>query len=110
MQSDWAEYRVPIAETISRVHIHHCILGYNRYKVFDASLAVHQADAFTALEEAVIELKGCVSKWITPSCKALLEWSGLSGALLQIVPFCSDIRHRRVSSWQKHATGKTCAR
>lgn len=72
-QYDWAEYRVPIGEIISRVYIHQCILGYSRYKVFDASLAVHQSDVFTALEDAFIELKGLTERIQVDNAKVFVD-------------------------------------
>jgi transposase len=73
MQYDWAEYRVPIGETISRVYVHQCILGYSRYKVFDASLAVHQSDVFTALEDAFVELSGLTERIQVDNAKVFVD-------------------------------------
>jgi transposase len=62
IQYDWAEYRVPIASVLMRVYVHLSILGYSRYKVFDASLDVHQGDIFGAIEEGYVQLGGTAER------------------------------------------------
>ena len=72
MQYDWAEYRVPIGEAITRVFVHLAILGYSRFKVFDASLTVHQGDVFAALEEAMVALDGLTERLQVDNAKVFV--------------------------------------
>ena len=62
MQYDWTEYRLAIGEGITRVYVHLSILGYSRYKCFDASLTVSQGDVFSALEESFFVFDGLTER------------------------------------------------
>ena len=72
MQYDWAEYRVLIGEGITRVYLHLAILGYSRYKVFDASLTVHQGDVFAAIEEALFVVDGLTERLQVDNAKVFV--------------------------------------
>jgi transposase len=83
MQYDWAEYRVLIGESITRVFVHLSILGYSRYKAFDASLSVHQGDVFAAIEEALVAFGGltervqvdCAKVFVLNASSATFRWN-----------------------------------
>jgi hypothetical protein len=44
------------------VYVHLAILGYSRYKAFDASLTVHQGEVFAAIEEALFNFDGLTER------------------------------------------------
>jgi len=72
MQYDWTEYRVPIGEAVSRVYVHLAILGYSRYKCFDASLCVSQGDVFYALEESFFAFQGLAERLQVDNAKVFV--------------------------------------
>ncbi len=72
-QYDWAEYRIPIGDSVSRVYVHQTMLGYSRYKLFDASLAVHQGDVFCAIEDAFIALGGLTQRIQVDNAKVFVD-------------------------------------
>jgi transposase len=107
---DWAEYRVPIAESIQRVYVHQSILGYSRYKVFDASLGVHQGDVFCALEDGFLGFDGLTERIQVDNAKVFVDnasredfrWNG------KFLQFCGfwEIKPTRSAPYHPWSKGK----
>ena len=82
-QYDWAEYRMLIGQGITRVYVHLAILGYSRYKAFDASRSVHQGDVFAAIEGALLAFDGLTERpqvdnakvFVLDASSALFRWN-----------------------------------
>jgi transposase len=83
-QYDWAEYRLPIGGIVRRLYIHLTLLGYSRYRIYEASLEVHQGEVFGALEESFQQLGGLTERvqvdntkvFVQDPCSDRFRWNG----------------------------------
>jgi len=58
MQYDWAQYLVKLGNDFVKVYLHSLILGFSRYRVYEASLDISAQTILSAIEESIFELKG----------------------------------------------------
>jgi transposase len=71
-QYDWSEYTVKIAEQLTKVYVFSCILGFSRYRVYQASLSQTQGSVFEALENSLISFGGVTERIQTDNAKCFI--------------------------------------
>ncbi len=76
MQYDWAEYSLMLGERLVKVYVHSTILGYSRYRVYDASLRIKQSDVFEALETSFWEFGGVCERVQVDNAKVFIDNAG----------------------------------
>lgn len=72
-QFDWAEYSVSIADELTKVYVFNYILGFSRYRVYNASLSVNQSCVFEAIENSINELGGTAKRLQTDNAKCFIN-------------------------------------
>ena len=58
MQYDWAEYILQLGQISVKVYIHSLILGFSRYRIYEASLDITAQTILSAVEESIFEFNG----------------------------------------------------
>jgi len=76
MQYDWAEYSLILGERLVKVYVHSTILGYSRYRVYDASLRIKQSDVFEALESSFWDFGGVCERVQVDNAKVFIDNAG----------------------------------
>ncbi|MBE0433610.1 IS21 family transposase [candidate division WOR-3 bacterium] len=71
-QYDWSPYVIWIGGRLTRVYLHSFILGYSRSQHYYASLTVHQAAIFEALEDGFRHFNGVPGEVLIDNPKALV--------------------------------------
>lgn len=71
-QFDWAEYSVIISGELTKVYIFNYILGFSRYRIYNASLSINQSCIFEAIENSIVELGGTASRLQTDNAKCFV--------------------------------------
>ncbi len=71
-QYDWSEYVIPGAGAPVRVYVSCLILGYSRYRHYEASLDITQASIFEALEAGFTAFGGIPREVLFDNPKALV--------------------------------------
>ncbi len=76
MQYDWAEYSLMLGDKLVKVYVHSTILGYSRYRVYDASLRIKQGDVFEALESSFWGFGGVCERVQVDNAKVFIDNAG----------------------------------
>lgn len=71
-QYDWSEYKVPIANKLTKVYVFSYILSFSRYRVYEPSLSQSQSSIFAAIENALIETGGVTERIQTDNAKSFV--------------------------------------
>jgi len=58
MLYDWSQYSVNLGGNLTRIYVHITILGYSRYRIYNATLSIKQSDVLDVLEESFHEFGG----------------------------------------------------
>jgi hypothetical protein len=69
------------------VYVHLAILGYSRYKAFDASLTVHQGEVFAAIEEALFNFDGLTER-VQVDCAKVFVLDASNAQFRRNLQFC----------------------
>jgi len=72
-QFDWSEYTIKMGEVLTRIYIFSCILGFSRYRVYEASLSQTQGSVFEAIENSLILFGGVTEKMQTDNAKCFVK-------------------------------------
>ncbi len=73
MQFDWAHYTVSIAGQLTKIYIHQTILGYSRYKFYNATLSMTQSDVLNAIEESFVFFGGVCERIQVDNAKVFVD-------------------------------------
>ena len=71
-QFDWSPYTVIISGQLTKIYVFIYILGYSRYRIYEASLSATQAGVFEALENSISELGGSAYRLQTDNAKCFI--------------------------------------
>ena len=71
-QFDWAEYSIVIAGELTKVYVFNYILGFSRYRIYNASLSINQSCVYEAIENSIIELGGTATRLQTDNAKCFV--------------------------------------
>lgn len=82
-QFDWSPYTIMINDILTRVYVFSYILGFSRYRIYEASLSQTLGSTFDALENSIIETGGVPERiqtdnagcFITNASRNNLEWN-----------------------------------
>lgn len=72
-QFDWSEYTIKIDEQLTKIYVFSFILGFSRYRIYQASLSQTQGSVFEALENSFILLGGVTEKIQTDNAKCFVK-------------------------------------
>ena len=107
-QFDWSEYSVVINDINTKVYVFTYILGFSRFRIFEASLTQTQASIFDALENSILETKGVTQRVQTDNAKSFInkttrgnpEWNP------RYLHFCGHYRFEPSRSLPRHPWSK----
>lgn len=71
-QFDWSEYTVVLAGVLRKVYVFIFLLGYSRFRIYQASLSVTQASVFEAMENSLHALGGVPHRSQTDNAKCFV--------------------------------------
>lgn len=71
-QFDWSEYTLKISEQLTKIYVFSFILGFSRYRIYEASLSQTQASVFEALESSLISIGGVTERIQTDNAKCFI--------------------------------------
>jgi len=82
-QFDWSPYTIVINGTVTKVYVFAYILGFSRFRCYEASLSQTQGSTFDALENSIIETGGVPSRiqtdnatcFVIKASRENLEWN-----------------------------------
>jgi len=108
MQFDWSEYTVIINGTFTKVYFFCCILGFSRYRVYEASLSQTQGSVLEALENSLHEIGGVTEKNQTDNAKCFVinaskenfQWNPI------YLSFCGHYKFQPARSLPAHPWSK----
>jgi transposase len=72
-QFDWSPYTVIINSIKTKVYIFSYILGFSRYRIYEASLSENQSSVFEAIENSVQEIGGVTEKLQTDNARCFVK-------------------------------------
>jgi transposase len=107
-QFDWSPYTVVIRGTLTKVYVYSYILGFSRYRIYEASLSQTLGSVFDALETSILETGGTVERlqtdnatcFITNASKDNLQWNP------RYLQLCGHYRIKPTRSLVKHPWSK----
>lgn len=73
MQFDWSEYTVTIDGLLTKVYVFGCILGFSRYRIYQASLSQTLGSVLEAMENSLIEIGGVTERIQTDNAKCFVR-------------------------------------
>lgn len=73
MQFDWSPYEITINGETVKIQIFCCILGFSRYRIYEASLGSTQAEVFEALENSYAEFGGVTGRIQTDNARVFVD-------------------------------------
>lgn len=71
-QFDWSEYTVLLAGLLTKVYVFCFILGFSRYRIYQASLSQTQASVFEAMETSMWKIGGVTSRTQTDNARCFV--------------------------------------
>ncbi|MDI6804136.1 MAG: IS21 family transposase [Bacteroidota bacterium] len=72
-QFDWSPYTILIGDNLTTVYVYCCILGFSRYRIYDASTSQRQGSVFEAMENSFNEFGGVTLRVQTDNAKCFVE-------------------------------------
>jgi len=72
-QFDWSPYTIVINGELTKVFVFNYLLGFSRYRIYQASLSESQSSVFEAIEDSLIELGGTPSRLQTDNAKCFVK-------------------------------------
>ena len=72
-QFDWSPYTIRLGEYITRVSVFSYILGYSRYRIYEASLSETQGSVLEALENGIRKTGGVPERIQTDNAKCFID-------------------------------------
>jgi transposase len=107
-QFDWSPYSVIINGIITKVYVFSYILGYSRFRVYEAALSQTLGSTLEALENSIIETSGTVERiqtdnatcFITNASRENLQWNS------NYLQFCGHYSIKATRSLPKHPWSK----
>lgn len=72
-QFDWSPYTVKIAGKLVRVYIFCLILGFSRYRIYEASFSQTQSSVFEALEKGIWRIGGVTQRIQTDNHRTMID-------------------------------------
>lgn len=71
-QFDWSEYTISLEGTLTKVYVFCFILGFSRYRVYEASLSQTQGSILEALENSLMAVGGVTERIQTDNAKSFV--------------------------------------
>lgn len=72
MQYDWAEYIVKLGSSSAKLYLHSLLLGYSRYRIYEASVDITAQTIMYAIDDSIFELKGVCERIQVDNAKAFI--------------------------------------
>ncbi|OVE79786.1 hypothetical protein BVY01_01585 [bacterium I07] len=69
---DWSQYTVRMDGQLTKVYVFNCILGFSRYRVYEASLSQNQSAVFEAMERSFHQMGGITERVQTDNAKCFV--------------------------------------
>ena len=107
-QFDWSPYTVVINGILTKVYVFSYILGFSRYRIYEASLSQTLGSTFEALENSILETRGVTERiqtdnagcFITNASRNNLQWNP------RYLQFCGYYRIKPTRSLPAHPWSK----
>ena len=75
---DWSPYQIPINGIPVKIQVFCCILGFSRYRIYEASLGCNQAQVFEALENSFAGFGGITGRIQTDNAIVFVDYASRS--------------------------------
>lgn len=72
-QFDWSPYKVRLGEFITRIIVYCYILGFSRYRIYEASLSENQSSVLEALEDGIRKTGGVPVRVQTDNARCFVD-------------------------------------
>jgi transposase len=90
MLYDWSEYSVNLAGNFTKIYVHITILGHSRYRTYNATLSIKQADILDVLEESFHEFGGVCQRIQVDNARVFVDNASVNNFKwnLRFLNFC----------------------
>jgi transposase len=107
-QFDWSPYTIVINGILTKVYVYSYILGFSRYRIYQASLTQTQGSVYDALESSILETNGTTERiqtdnaacFITDASRNNFQWN------TRYLQFCGHYSIKPTRSLPKHPWSK----
>jgi transposase len=108
VQFDWSPYSVVIGGCITKVIVFSCILGFSRYRIYEASLSEKQSSVFEALENSFHQMGGMAERIQTDNATCFIDQLGYKNHRWnrRYIAFCAHYRIKPTRSLPGHPWSK----